>query len=576
MKVKVTDYIVQVIHDLGVDCVFGYQGGNISHLIDSIYREPGIKFIETYHEQAAAFAANSYAQVNDCVGVAVASSGPGAINLLNGVANAFCDSIPCLFFTGDVNTTAKKQNASKRQNAFQEIDIVEMAKPITKYSVTINSERDVSRELEKGIRIACNGRKGPVLFNLPHDIQRSYLEIIEESGESCVSTRQETFDDEEFKKSVKILEEASFPVIVVGGGMKNSLSKGLLLDFLEHYKAPVVSSLLGLDVLFHNHPNFIGMIGSYGNLCANMCLKYADCILALGTRLDDRQISPSDAQYFENKNIIHVDIDENELKNKVREDVSLNCDIKEFLKKACAFQIVSNINDDWLSAVKKLAKKYSDTKQNTQKIDAGWFLKKLSLAVKDMRTAFTFDVGNNQMICGQSIFIGNECYSFASGGLGSMGYSLPAAIGVSQSSKVDKVICISGDGGIQMNLQELNTVDYHKLGVNVVVFNNNGLGMIYDLQTKLFPGRFCATVEGYKAPCFKKIAEAFNFSYKLVQTVEDYDNAINSLKSRERVFVEVVLDISDKTNPDPGKGMFEQMPPMDKKDIDLLERLISE
>lgn len=571
MQIKVSDYIVNRLAQEGVHTIFGYQGGNISHLIDSIGNNADVEFVETYHEQAAAFAANSYAQINETLGVALASSGPGAINLLNGVANAFCDSIPCLFFTGDVNTTAKKENGSLRQNSFQEVNILPMAQPIAKYCVSITNAEDIVTELDKAIEIATSGRKGPVLINLPHDMQRTVIDV--EEKERKAKTHEEHFEIDQglYEKSVEALRNSERPVIIVGGGMKSSISKRYLHQLLSITPIPVVSSLLGLDVIPHTNPCFRGMIGAYGYRSANLCLKYADCILALGTRLDDRQISPSEAAKFSNKTIIHVDIDSHEIENKLSEDISIIGDVNQFLERLVKEHIDGEAWTRWVKKTSELSQRFVTYNSESMVVHPNDFLHKLSA---DTEGIYTFDVGNNQMYSAQSVFVGNGSRVLTSGGLGSMGYSLPAAIGACYSNKNEKVYCICGDGGLQMNLQELQTVDYHKLPINVIGLNNNALGMIYDLQTKMFKNRFYGTTVGYAAPDFSKIAQAYNFQYYKVSSVEDYSEAISLLRNDTQVFVEIEMDAWAKTNPDPGKGIFEQSPFLTESDLRSLEEEI--
>lgn len=571
MQIKVSDYIINRLAQEGVHTIFGYQGGNISHLIDSIGNSTDVEFVETYHEQSAAFAANSYAQINETLGVALASSGPGAINLLNGVANAFCDSIACLFFTGDVNTTAKKENGSLRQNSFQEINIMPMAQPITKYCVSIANAEDIVAKLDKAIKLANSGRKGPVLINLPHDIQRAVIDVKENVYKAKTDEKLFEIDQGLYQKAVETLCNSKRPVIIVGGGMKSSIGKKYLHQLLSSTPIPVVSSLLGLDVISHKNPCFRGMIGAYGYRSANLCLKFSDCILALGTRLDDRQINPIDAEKLKNKTIIHVDIDSHEIENKLSEDISIICDVNQFLERFVEEPIDGEVWTRWFKKTDELSHRFATYNNESTVVHPNDFLHKLSV---DTEGIYTFDVGNNQMYSAQSVFVGNGSKVLTSGGLGSMGYALPAAIGACYSNKKEKVYCICGDGGLQMNLQELQTADYHKLPINVIVLNNNALGMIYDLQTKMFKNRFYGTTLGYASPDFSKIAQAYNFKYHKVSSVEDYAEAISLLKNNTQVFVEIEMDVGTKTNPDPGRGIFEQSPFLTERDLHSLEEEI--
>lgn len=564
MRVKVTDYIVKRLKLLGVQTVFGYQGGNISYLIDSIDKESGIEFVENYHEQASSFASNAYAQVNDSLGVALASSGPGAINLINGIANAFCDSIPCLFFTGDVNTNAKLQSGSRRQNSFQEIDFIPMIKNITKYAVSIDNPERIVLELEKSIKIALSDRKGPVVINLPHDVQRANIDIpnipILKNYGSCIKNNVNCQNQELFDKAVDVINSSNKPVLLIGSGLRHKETKRLLESYLQITRIPVVSSLLALDLIPHNTQNFMGMVGSYGNRAANLSLKYADCLIVLGNRIDDRQIGPLDIDLFKDKNIIHVDIDPYELNIKLKEDISICGDaisaLKYFIKHANGF----SINEKWLNWLYLIKKKYPSYRLDNSDVNPNDFLYHLSSNLVNQKIVFSLDVGNNQMYSGQSIIAGRNTRILSSGGLGSMGYSLPAAIGAAYAEKKAKVISINGDGGIQMNLQELNTIDYHKLNISVIVLNNQSLGMIYDLQTKLFDHRFIGTLNGYNAPNFELIAKAYGFDYYKVKSPRDYAKAIDGIVNKKRVFVELVFKVETKTLPEPGLNLFDQLP----------------
>lgn len=567
MKIKVTDYITEQLIRHNVDTVFGYQGGNISHFIDSLGNSKGISFVETYNEQAAAFAANAYAQIHETIGVAISSSGPGAINLLNGIANAFCDSIPCLFFTGDVNISAKKEDGSHRQNSFQEIDIVSIARPICKYCITISDADDVVKELDKSIQIALSDRKGPVLINLPHDIQRTIIEVD--------STHDISFQEKNCENSSQLMRDAldvisnsERPLLLIGGGLKNNTSRDLLRKALLRLNVPVVTSLLGEDVLAHDDHHYRGLIGDYGNRTANLCLKYCDCIIILGSRIDDRQISPKLASFFEQKSIIHIDVDEYELGNKLKEDISINTSCDDFLKYIIQSKTFKKDYSVWLKSTNSLMEKCKQ-EDFPEYHHPNKFIYEVS---KKISGIYTLDVGNNQMYSAQALFIRNDMKMLCSGGLGSMGYSLPGSIGACFAHPDKKIICICGDGGLQMNIQEMNTVDYYHLPVNIIVLNNRSLGMIYALQEKLFPDRYYGTQEGYHTPDFEKISIAYNFKYFKVESVDDYKHAIDMLANENQVLIDFIFDSDTRCKPDPGNGMFNQIPELDSniiKDFEL-------
>lgn len=536
MRIKVSDYIVNRIIDRGTNVFFGYQGGNISHLIDSIGSNPNAIYVETCHEQAAAFAANSYAHYNDRVGIALASSGPGAINMINGVANAFCDSIPCIFFTGDVNTTVKNIRSSKRQNAFQEIDIISMVQSITKYATSIDCAENIIPELEKAFFISTSGRPGPVLINLPHDVQRSFIEM-EDFPKTEMSCNQPP-DINHIKQLQDDISHAERPLFLIGGGLKGTKARRLFNSVLDECHIPVVCSLLGLDILTHNHPCYRGVIGDYGESAANAIIKMADCIVVLGSRLDDRQLSVANARELSDVKVWHVDIDPNEFGNKIEKYDSIVCDSSAFLT---SFKLgLENIqqHESWLNTTRDLYDKYNQF--NKDFYHPNMFIHEMS---KQCEAIYTFDVGNNQMHAMQSLFVHGNTRIMTSGGLGSMGYALPSGIGACFSDKVNKVICICGDGGLQMNIQELQTISYYKLPISIVLLNNAGLGMIYELQNKLFEGRHTGTTEYYGIPNFEKIARAYGFDYCKIKKRTDFEEAINNLKHKDRVFIEMIFDI---------------------------------
>lgn len=565
MKIKVSDYIVKRLSEEGVRTIFGYQGGNISHLIDSIGRDNAVSFVETYNEQGAAFAANAYSIINETLGVAIASSGPGAINLLNGVANAWCDSIPCIFLCGDVNTTAKQPDSKSRQDAFQQIDIVSIARPISKYCVSIDSPEQIVDILEEAIIQATTDRKGPSVINLPHDIQRSIIEVKESNNKSKLVS---TLEIDNISSVVDILVKSERPLVLVGGGMRYSQSKSLLQKLLDISPIPVVSSLLGLDVVPHSHSCYRGVIGSYGNRGANLCIKYSDCILVLGSRIDDRQLSSLDAQSIKGKTIIHVDVDDAELGKKIEESIKIKAPVNAVLESLLQNDIVCK-SEEWFTETAKMCDVFKSWDINEHHPNT--FLHEFSMSE---HSVFTFDVGNNQMHSAQSVFVCEGSRTLSSGGLGSMGYSLPAAIGACYANRNQKVYCITGDGGFQMNLQELQTISLNRLPVNVIVLNNNALGMIYHLQKKMFPGRYFATIEGYHSPCLEKLADSYGFKYCKVENRNDYDAAITLLHNKTMVLVEFVMNPDTKPIPDVSSSIFDQQPSLSKEEIVRIENIL--
>ena len=314
---KLSDYIAKFLIQRGCTHVFGYPGGAVTHLMDSFYATDGIQFIGTYHEQGAAFAAEGYARMKNDIGVAIATSGPGATNLLTGVGSAYFDSIPCLYITGQVNTYEYKGDSPVRQVGFQETDIVSIVKPITKYAVRVTDPNQIRFELEKAVFLANSGRKGPVLLDIPMDIQRA--EIDADTLQSYPEQKQPTAEYS-LDTVAEYLVHSCRPVVLAGGGIRLSGAQVALRAFAEPLQIPVVSSLMGRDAYDNTCENYCGMLGTYGNRCANLAVADSDLILALGTRLDTRQTGTNPASFARGAKLVRGDIDPYELTKKVKKD----------------------------------------------------------------------------------------------------------------------------------------------------------------------------------------------------------------------------------------------------------------
>ena len=324
---KASDYIVSFLIEQNIPYVFGYIGGMVTHLVDSLYRLDQIEMVNAIQEQGAGFAADGYARVTGKVGVAIATSGPGATNLLTPIADCFFDSIPAVFITGNVNTFEYRKYPNIRQTGFQETDIVSIVKPITKYAVMVDKIENLRYEFEKAFYLAQQGRKGPVLIDLPMNIQRSEFDF--NNAKSFIAEKSENNTDIKIDNALDILKSANFPIILVGHGVRLSKATSYLRDFLQKQKIPVVESLLGLDSVPSNYEYNLGLIGTYGNRYANIALTMSDVILVLGSRLDIRQIG-ADVSVFSNKTIIQVDIDEHELACDILNRITINLSISEF------------------------------------------------------------------------------------------------------------------------------------------------------------------------------------------------------------------------------------------------------
>lgn len=549
----VADYLVKI----GVSVVFGYQGGAITHMIDSFDRY-GIKYIQSYNEQGAGLAADAYTRVSSLgLGVAIATNGPGATNLITAIANAYCDSVPVLFFTGQVHTYAMKKNKNIRQESFQEIDIISMVKNITKYATTILDPQNVIQEISKAINIALNGRKGPVLIDIPVDVQNMDMDIdIRQYMNICKTKRDIKTEDCEvyFNEIWKTLKRVKQPLMIVGGGIRNSYACDLFRSLIEKVHIPVVCSLMGLDVLPHDNTNFEGFIGTYGNRYANMAIQEADFILVLGSRLDMRQTGKNKELFAPKATIYHVDIDQLELKHYLNKENGILADVNSCIE--YMLNRVNEINDEqwgpWCQKIENWKEKYSDDLEfNTSiELNPNLMIKEIGKLIPD-NSVITCDVGQNQIWMAQSLRVkGMNIRILNSGGLGTMGYSLPAAIGAYYADSSKNIMAFMGDGGLQMNIQELQVISNYSLPIKVIVLKNNALGLIRDVHEKYYNRRYVGSVIGFSVPPLDKLASTYNMHYIKVSEYEEILNLKSIVNSSEGYLVEVEMNGDTYTRPE--------------------------
>jgi acetolactate synthase-1/2/3 large subunit len=527
---KLSDYIVSFFESCRIGCIFGFQGGSVAHLIDSISKSGSIRFIPCYHEQTAAIAAEGYARASEKFGVAVATSGPGATNMITGIANAYFDSIPVIYITGQVNTYEYKYQKPVRQLGLQETDIVSVVKPITKYAVMVDNPSQIKVELEKAVDIATSGRKGPVLLDLPMDIQRA--EVVPEDLPSFTDFyRRPVCDASVLREAFSLLKQAKRPLVLCGGGTVSSHIAGKVNDFLSKTNLPYAVSLMGKGGIDETGDNFIGMIGSYGNRCANIVFSMADVVLALGSRLDPRQTGNKNNEIFKRIQFIQVDIDANELReDSIKNKYTVHADIGEFLNEGKAPLVVDK---NWLKYISGVKEKYS------QESDINRFLKFKDpyIALEKIRnssgkdTVFTVDIGHNQMFAAQTLRLKPGQMFFTGGGFGSMGYALHSAIGAAFAAPEKHIVCIIGDGGFHIALQALLLISQYKLKVSVVVLNNRSLGMITQFQSLYFNSNMAGTTKagGYEVPDIEYTAKGCKLSYYCLNNIinQEIPNDIN-------------------------------------------------
>lgn len=529
---KISDYIIDSLVNEGVTHIFEVCGGALSHLLNSIYDRTDIETVSMHHEMAAAMAAEGYGRTSGKIGVAMATSGPGATNLITGIGSCFFDSVPSLFVTGQVNTYEYKFDNPSRQIGFQETDIVSIVKPIVKDAVMVRKGSDIKYLTEKMLFIAKNGRPGPTLIDLPMNIQREEVDL--KNLPSYPVNIKKINITEDIKKAVDLIQSSIRPVVLVGGGVRISESTLELLQLIKKTGIPVVSSLMGLDAFPHDNDSFVGMIGTYGNRYANLTIANADLVIALGTRFDTRQTGTTPQTFARAAKIIHVDIDKNEINNKIQVDLSINSDIKEFL-----LEINSKLDKydknsiiGWKNKIKVYKDAYPSFKTpKTDEISPNYFMHKLSEFLPE-DAIICVDVGQNQIWAAQSLELQKNQRFLTEGGMASIGSALPLAIGASFANPNKTVVVITGDGGFQLNIQELQTVFHHQIPIKIILLNNFGYGMIKQFQEQYFNCRFQSTGDDdYSNPNFQDVVAA----YKIPTMKITKNNTLNS--SLEKLFV---------------------------------------
>ncbi|WP_334072094.1 MULTISPECIES: thiamine pyrophosphate-binding protein [Paenibacillus] len=551
---KLSDYVIEFIQKKGVSHVFEFIGGAIVHLLDSVSLRDDIECVSVRHEQAGAFAAEAYARMNGELGVAMATSGPGALNLLTGIGSCYFDSVPCLFITGQVNTYEYKFDRPIRQIGFQETDIVSVAKSLTKYAELVTDPEKIRFYLEKAVYLAQNGRPGPVLLDIPMNIQRANinpdeLESFFDSQEYLNQMNEEPVVFEQLEYIISLIKDAKRPLVLVGGGIRLSNACEQLEQFLDKTGLPLASSLMGLDVIPHDNPQYVGLIGSYGNRYSNLVLANSDLLIILGSRLDSRQTGTRPDTFARAAKKIHVDIDSLELNSKVQVDVSIQADLRSFL---------TSLNDaldsyeradisEWYGKINVLKERYPTYSFDpiANEIEPNRFMQLLSSKCKDFGS-ICLDVGQHQMWASQSYKISKGQRLLNSGGMGAMGFALPAAIGAALADKRE-VLVIAGDGGIQLNIQELDTITRLNLPVKIVVLNNSSLGMVRQFQDLYMDGRQQSTVN--KNPSFIDIARAYGIPSYRVDSKEDLTVIDDFLSIQGPSFLEVILKKNTEVHP---------------------------
>jgi len=516
---KASDYIANSLYERGVRQVFEVIGGMTTHLVDALYRQEQIKIVSVHHEQAAAFAADAAARMTGVPGVAMATSGPGATNLLTGIGSCYFDSTPAVFITGQVNRNEQKGDRPIRQLGFQETDIVAMAAPITKAAWKVSSAEEIPALLDQGFALALSGRPGPVLLDVPMDVQRA--DIPTNATRWIAEPEIDTLDEATIDDTLAKLGQSHRPLILAGGGIRSAQAIEVFRAFVDLVKAPVVNSLMAVDALPYSHPLRVGLIGSYGNRWANLALGRSDFLLVLGSRLDIRQTGADTGAFRSGRTIYHVDCEAGEINNRVTGCHPILAHLRSFLDKATRRALPSTFPDhtEWLSEIRELRGAWPDTTElsGTPGVNPNELMHEISSA-SERASAFVVDVGQHQMWVAQSLEPGAAQRFITSGGMGAMGFALPAAIGVALAKPDQAVVMIAGDGGFQMNIQELETVVRHRLPIKMIIVDNRCLGMVRQFQQSYLDERYQSTCWGYSAPDFVQVALAYGVSARAVNS----------------------------------------------------------
>lgn len=530
---KIADYIAADLSSRGVSHVYELVGGMISFLLDAIARQRAISIVSMHHEQACAFAGEGHGRIRGLPCVVFATSGPGALNLLTGIGSCYFDSTPAIFITGQVNRHEMKGTRRIRQLGFQETDIVSIAKPITKLALLVDNPQNIPKILDRAFEVAMSGRPGPVLLDIPLDVQCADIDasITVSQNEKQVESSADNTKLHQFLEIIhQNFSKARRPLILAGGGIRSNRAVEEFRQFVHLTKLPVVCSLMGMDVLPSDDPYKVGMIGSYGNRWANKVLDESDALLVLGSRLTVMQTGENTKAFSKNKSIFHVDLEVAEMNNRVTGCQTLVDSLDQFLKAALACKFEFPDRSGWLSHIRDLKAQWPDTRElhDIEGLNPNRFLHQLS-AKSTCAAAYVVDVGQHQMWAAQSLDLQDHQRFLTSGGLGSMGFSLPAAIGACFASDRQPVVAISGDGGFQCNIQELQTVRRNNLPLKIVILNNQCHGLVRQFQESDFEGRYQSTLLGYSAPSFHAIASAYGINSLFLRDENDVDMALGRL-----------------------------------------------
>ena len=555
---NLSDYVLDFLEKKNVKEVFLITGGAISFMVDAFSRNRKVKYVSVAHEQAGAMMADSYSRLGPNFSCTMVTSGPGATNLITGIACSYFDSIPSLHICGQVNTYEQQDShistKNVRQVGFQETDIVKISKPITKFSYKLKKASEIKYVLEKAYYFATSGRPGPVLIDIPMNLQREKINPKQLKSFQPKNEKKNTDSRKLISKIESLFQKARKPVLILGGGIKYGKAEKDLKKFLKYFQIPIVTTWSGVDLLDHRSNKYIGNIGVYGSRAANFAIQNSDLFLCLGSRLDTRITGGVPKTFARKAKKIVVDIDKNEIGKQrgLKIDVPVEMDIKYFFKEYLKYKKKNIIKKDWLIRCNEwkmkypmVLKKYYQEKNNVNPYVFTNYLSEI-LNKKDIIIA---DDGGHLTWTIQSFKIKEGQKLFSAFGNSPMGYALPASIGASIVKNKSRIICIDGDGSIQINLQELHTIDKLRLPIKIFILNNDGYGIIKQFQDLYLDKRHEASGKGVSNPDFKKISSAFNINYNIIKNHKDLIKLKKIITSKKPEIIEIKIKSNQKIIP---------------------------
>ena len=530
MEMNGAQAIIDALIEEGVDTIFGYPGGGIMPFYDELYKNGDkINHILVRHEQAAVHAAEGYARSCGKVGVCVATAGPGATNLVTGIADAMMDSTPVVCITAQV------QKEGLGASSFQEADIISITLPITKWNYEVTSADEIAPMLAKAFRIAQSGRPGPVVISITKNAQTEMVDFKYEKE----SVRQEcTLSEETLKIASEWINSSQKPLVIAGHGVIISRAEDALDEFVTKTGLPVATTMMGLSAVRSDHPNYVGCVGMHGSHAPNRMTQQADLIIAIGMRFSDR-VTGNAKGYARKARIIHVEIDPVEIGKAVRADLPIVGDARCVLEEFNRSGLRCKSRPDWWAFAREVASKEAVRLTATQLAESNGLtmasvVQRISMLAGNNKIVVT-DVGQNQMFAARFSYFADRRSWITSGGLGTMGYGLPAAIGAKVAHPDKTVIVFMGDGGFQMNMQELGTILQSKIGVKMVLMNNSWLGMVRQWQELFYDKRYSFT--HLVNPDFQRIAQAYDIPSARVTSFDELDDAIERMLAAEGAFL---------------------------------------